>query len=390
MVIRNSKRRREVWFGGGAAAIVLTLGVAGCLRQASASADAPLWPGSRFSEGDRSRAMMRALAFVEHSASDTANFKAQASDYVYCFYSIATTARDARLRAEARRAGVVYAKKWAAMRGSLSPNASKEEVADMVFGWLPASLLGQRDDAIKAQLRKAAARFNAVEYLGFDPAAEAPPADIPAVCRYDGLQNLRGTKVCRKCARPLDMRSKYEIWEDALITTYSGDRYGIRLGGAYRDVIKWIPAMRPYPARSETTEATFGDILYALTHLVYTLNDYGHYRLPRDVLPDELTYLKENVGQAIAQHDPETMGELLDSLKSLGLTLSDPVIRSGMEYLLETQRSDGTWGAASEKDPYTLYHSAWTAIDGLKDCEWEGERLSFPELRDMLKNMQKR
>ena len=86
------------------------------------------------------------------------------------------------------------------------------------------------------------------------------------------------------------------------------------------------------------------------------------YLLPRDLLPQEFAYLKENLGEAIALHDPETMGEFLDTLKSFGLNRSDEVIRTGITYLLDTQRPDGTWSAPEEKDPYTLYHSAWTAL----------------------------
>ena len=117
------------------------------------------------------------------------------------------------------------------------------------------------------------------------------------------------------------------------------------------------------------------------------MNDYGKYLLPRDLLPQEFTYLKENLGEAIALHDPETMGEFLDTLKSFGLDESDEVIRTGITYLLDTQRADGTWGDPEQKDPYTLYHSAWTAIDGLKDSAWQGKGLSFPELRQLLDSM---
>ena len=105
------------------------------------------------------------------------------------------------------------------------------------------------------------------------------------------------------------------------------------------------------------------------------------------LLPQEFTYLKENLGEAIALHDPETMGEFLDTLKSFGLNGSDEVIRTGITYLLDTQRADGTWSDPKEKDPYTLYHSAWTAIDGLKDCRWQGEGLSFPQVRPLLDSM---
>jgi len=142
--------------------------------------------------------------------------------------------------------------------------------------------------------------------------------------------------------------------------------------------------MRPYLDRDQTSEPIFLDIIYAISHLAYTLNDYNRYRLPHDLLPRENEYLRRNLPQAIALKDPETMREFLDTLKSFGLNNSDEVIRQGVTYLLDTQRADGTWSPPEEKDPYTLYHSAWTGIDGLKECRWQGEGLSFPPVRGMI------
>jgi hypothetical protein len=365
------------------AATVLFGLLSGCTPYGSA----PLWPGSKYTEADRTKAMLRALDFIDRSASVPGNFQAQASDYVYCFYSIAATARDPELRAAAARLAPVYAHKWAKMRATIPPGTDYNELADLLAGWVSAALAGEDDANIKPQLRAAIAKYGPVEYLLFDPTKEPPPSDLPAPCRYDHAESPRGAKVCQKCGRPLVMRSKYEVWLDALITSYSGDRYGIPMGASYRDVVQWLPAMRPYPKPSEVSQGEFLDVLYALTHVIYTLNDYGKYQLPRDLMPQEFAYLKQNLGQAIALHDPETMGEFLDTLRSFGLDNSDEVIRTGVTYLLDTQRSDGTWSAPREKDPYTLYHSAWTAIDGLKECRWQGEGLSFPELRPLLEKM---
>lgn len=308
--------------------------------------------------------MLRALAYIDQSASKPANFAVYGTDYLYCFYSIAASARDPELIAAAERIGRRVAKRWAASHAVVTAGANADDVADLAFGWLAASQLGQDDGRIKPELRKAAARFTAIDYLLFDPAKEPPASDIPEMCPHDSVWNPRGATVCKKCGRTLKMRSKYDVWLDALITTYTGDRYGIQLGAPYREVLQWMPSMRPYRDRNQTNQAVFYDTIYALTHVVYTLNDYGQHLLPRDLLPQEYSYLRRNLGEAIALQDPETMGEFLDSLKSFGLNTSDDVIQSGMSYLLSTQRPDGTWSASSEKDPYTLYHSAWTGIDG--------------------------
>jgi hypothetical protein len=359
-----------------------------CLLAGCGAGDrAPLWPGSKYTEGDRQHAMMRALAYIAQSSRDPDNFAASGGDYMYCFYSLADTASDSRLRRAALVLSLESAKKWTKTHAVLPTGANADLVMDFASGWLTASKLGLDDSRIKPALRNAAAGFHPVDFLLFDPAHEPPPSDVPEDCRFDGAWNPRGSTVCRKCGRPLNMRSKYDVWLDALISAYTAQRYGIDIGVRYADVIQWMPTMRPYLERGQTTYPLFIDTVYSLTHVVYTLNDYNHYLLPRDLLPQEFSYLKRNLGEAIALNDPETMGEFLDSLKSFGMTTADPEIRTGITYLLDTQRADGTWSPADEKDRYTLYHSAWTGIDGLKDCRWPGHGLSFPELRPLLEKI---
>jgi hypothetical protein len=36
------------------------------------------------------------------------------------------------------------------------------------------------------------------------------------------------------------------------------------------------------------------------------------------------------------------------------------------------------------RDTYQRYHPTWTAIDGLRDYRWRGERLSFPRIKPLL------
>src|SRR5437763_1126339 len=115
--------------------------LAGCGSHSSP----PLWPGSKYTEADRSKAMLRALDYIDRSASDPANFAAQGSDYLYCFYSIAATASEPELRAAAARIAPGYARKWAAARSVIRPGIDQNELSDMIFGWLPASLIGESD-----------------------------------------------------------------------------------------------------------------------------------------------------------------------------------------------------------------------------------------------------
>ena len=145
----------------------------------------------------------------------------------------------------------------------------------------------------------------------------------------------------------------------------------VMLGAPYSQVIRWLPSMRPYRRRDEMTENDFYSTVYSITHVVYTMNDYSKYRLSPKSLPDEFAYLKSNLEESIRMHDPETMGEFLDTLKSLGMKDSDPLIRSGMDFLMSTQNPDGSWGDPKTDDIYLRYHPTWTAIDGLRDYKWQ-------------------
>ena len=53
------------------------------------------------------------------------------------------------------------------------------------------------------------------------------------------------------------------------------------------------------------------------------------------------------------------------------------MVRSGVEYLLASQNADGSWGDVHEPDVHKRYHTAWTAIDGLRDYSWS-ERTEWP------------
>jgi hypothetical protein len=184
--------------------------------------------------------------------------------------------------------------------------------------------------------------------------------------------------------------NRYEVWCYALMITYNSDRFGVRAGAPYADVIKWLPRMRPYRGRENGSNPDFIDTVYAITHLVYTLNDYSVYNLPPRLLPQEFEFLKANLKEAIAMEDPEMLGEFLDCLKSFGLKDSHKLIRMGMDYLLSQQNPDGSWGdVEAAEDIYLIYHSTWTAIDGLRDYAWRGEGLSFPKLKPLLEQWAK-
>lgn len=344
----------------------------------------PLWPGSRFTETDRRQAILRGLRFIYRTALVRQNFEDYGPDYLWCFYTLSMAVRDPQVRRMARRMGLERAHAWRSAHRSVSADADAATISNLAYGNDAAESLGVGDHEFKRQLVRAARHFKARDYLLFDPLKEPPPADVPADCKRCQATNARGALVCFVCKTPLVMRTRYDIWYDALITTYVGTRSGVHLGADYLDVLKWLPTLRPYRASPQNEGEEFHDTVYAITHIVYTLNNYSQYRLSPRLLVQEFEFLKTNLRAAIEADDADMLGEFMDSLRAFGLTTSDPLIRSGMEYYLSHQNRDGSWGDVSEKDIYMRYHPTWNAIAGLSEYAWAREGLSFPKVRPLL------
>lgn len=293
------------------------------------------------------------------------------------------TSRDAGLRQLARSRAKKLAECWGRAHPCVPPDASPELVLHFVLVRYALSRLGLRDVAFNEQIRTAIKRFSVQDLLGFDPVSEPPANDLPHACEC-GLKNQRGRTFCKQCRRRLQIQSRYRVWMRALAGTYVSERCGILLGASYLDVLKWLPKMRPYPVSADENVEFLRDAIYAVTHIVYTLNDYSTYRLRPSWLPLEFAFLKANVASACKRKDPEILGELLDSMKAFGLRASHPLITRGTKFLLAEQNEDGSWGDPDETIP-TRCHTTWTAIDGLRAYAWRGERLSRPEVRSILK-----
>ena len=327
----------------------------------------------------RDSAIRRGLAFIYQSACEPENFYSCGADYLCCFYCISATSSDPDFRQLARTLGKERARKWRQHYPNVPHDATAEDVVHFVFGSDAADRLGERHPAFKKDLRRIAGYFNNRDYLFFDPIQEPPPTDVPLECDC-GAPNPRGQKICRKCKNPLSMMSAYWVWLTALTRSYTGERYGIRLGASFADVLKWLPAMRPYPNPDKGDGWDFYWAIYAVTHLVYTLNDYSFYQLSPAWLPNEYAFLKRNLARVMEMDDPEILGELVDSLKAFGLPESNITMRRSLNYLLSSQNEDGSWGNPEATDIYERYHPTWTAIDGLREYAWRGERLSLPRL----------
>jgi hypothetical protein len=338
----------------------------------------------KFMAAERDQAILRGLEFLYRASCDSEYFDIYGYDLLFCFHCISSTSRDNTLRVEARKMGRERARHWRREHQSVPVDIDADGVVQFAFGSYAADRLGVRDKALKPQIRRAAARFTPEEYFWFDPTIEPPPDDVSEACSC-GTLNARGRKTCRECKKRLTMLGRYGVWIDALIRSYIGERYGIVLGAPYGEVIKWLPLMRPYRGADNGKNPDFYWTVYAITHVIYTLNDYNAYKLLPRWLPDEFEFLQTNLKEAVAGEDPEMMGEFLDSLKAFGLSDNHPLIRQGVEYVLSQQNEDGSWGNAESEDVYQRYHPTYTAIDGLRDYAWRGTKICFPKLKPLVK-----
>jgi hypothetical protein len=334
-------------------------------------------------QAERRRAIQRGMEFVYRTACEPENFDVYGFDYLFCFNWIFSTSKDKYLRDMALEMGQERARFWRRTHSALPRDIDADTITHFVFASDAADRLGFRDKAIKAEIRGAAEGFSARDYFWFDPVSEPPSRDVPESCEC-GADNPRGRRSCGSCKEPLTMMSRYEVWLVALIRSYVGERYGVKLGARYLDVLKWLPSLRPYCGPENGHYPDFVWAVYAVTHVVYTLNDYGVYNLSRNWLPYEFAFLKKHINEAITMEDPETMGEFLDSLKSFSLPDSHPLIRQGEEFILSRQNADGSWGEMDVDDIYDRYHPTIAALDGLRKYSWRGLGLSFPSVMPLL------
>jgi hypothetical protein len=177
--------------------------------------------------------------------------------------------------------------------------------------------------------------------------------------------------------------SRLRLWTLSLTSVFCGDRGGVPFGISYEEMMRWLPRMRAYHPPSRGV-ADFYDSVYAISHVVYTLNDYGVWLLDPRLLPHEFEYLTTHLGAALQLGDPDMVGEFLDSLRAFGLDGDDAHIAAGIEFLVATQNRNGSWGPQGEGAEYPRFHATWAALDGLRDFAWRGYGLSYPRLAPAL------
>ena len=225
----------------------------------------------------RLRAARRGLQLLRQLAKRPSTFARYGGHLLLAFYFIASTSHDAVLRRTALAAGRERARHWRRQWHLKPRRLDARTVCDEICASYAAGLMGIPDRRIRHQLEAAIARYEPRALLGFDPRLDIIPRNLPDDCEC-GAVNERGRRRCRKCRRTLSMRSKYSVLvpgadRDLLLRSLRTSL----AARAMRTFSACCQELRPYP-RPGTRHHR--DAVYAVTHIVYTLNDYNRVRLP--------------------------------------------------------------------------------------------------------------
>ncbi|UCG33592.1 MAG: hypothetical protein JSU68_02955, partial [Phycisphaerales bacterium] len=94
---------------------------------------------------------------------------------------------------------------------------------------------------------------------------------------------------------------------------------------------------------------------YDLTHEVFVAFNYGLQRTQDHFGPEELAYTREVlpalVRRYVNENNPDLTAEMISCMTYLGYH-GDDAYREGLDYLLDSQNANGTWGDYERYRPY--------------------------------------
>eukprot|EP01034_Spumella_vulgaris_P026895 gene26895-33544_t len=242
-----------------------------------------------------------------------------------------------------------------------------------------------------------------MELICFDPKSEQVPFTPTSHCRNCGVTHgskikkaARGArnssaaddsadrevrKSCKNCGVEAASVVDFSALTDALCWAYLFKCVGLDVdlhtpqADSLPKIIRLLPMVRTYSTLLELGEDFYKWQCYFITHLIYAFSDYGQHALRRQLFAEEFEFMATQMIIAIVQlRDPEIVGEFIHCLKILQYTEeSDPqlavIIRHGMDFLVETERSLGAEGlfVARSADFKDRYHASYCGAVGLLD-----------------------
>ena len=204
------------------------------------------------------------------------------------------------------------------------------------------------------QLQSLLQPMNSTQIFGFDPLHEHPT-------------DVAGDSVATSPFGATIVRSRWAFFSDALMIAYVCEQMNVSIPVTYIDILAHLDDLKPYVGVIQFEH--FVSQLNAIEHILYTLNDFGIHTLASAWLPQEFAFL-ENALVVAVEHlqNPGVVGELLDVI--LCFQPIDPQsvhLRKSVQFLLDTQASDGSWDDFNDpEDVYRYFQVTLQAMLGLR------------------------
>ena len=374
----------------------------------------------------RASAVNRGIEYIERISLDIGNFEDFGDQVIQLYYDIATVSgwneellrrrclmylekNAERWHYEARDKPwcdvptnptpqeiiAVIGSMYALERASLSSPYDKKEVSKFIVA---TSVDAVDDDTSSATPRavgeggEAASDDDDVPYdstvlIGWDPKNEPPPTNQSELCKDCGQRSDRDRKMCQTCGKQLDVVSNYRIFSNSLINTFYADNVAMPFGGHdYRTIFMHLPVLRPYKMWKFTdiTWDHFWQECYLVTHIIFTLSNWGELSLDAKLFVHEYEFIKRIISIHLEQNDVHLVAECLECLKILGDDDNDPKVREAMEWLLAAQDvNDGSWDPV-DASPYDKFHATMCACQTLMVHKRRGHGPGIVNVFDLL------
>ncbi len=303
---------------------------------------------------------------------------------VHCAANLSRTAADPWIALRARRLGRHAFTVWRRTHAA-DPASSPEVWGEWVRMYVGARALGIRSPKSLRYLATVAAAGGAEASNAYAIDKRGVFSNVPEACAC-GAENAPGTRICRNatCRRRLRHMSRFRAWCLTLTDGYCRARLGLDAQGRFAGALAAMALVRPYQLRNRYCLGDFYDAAYAVSHLVYALNDFGRFTLRRTWLPWEHAFLAGRIGSALDLEDVDLVGEFVDALRAFHEDADRPLVKAGFRFLLDTQHHDGSWTSRSADGDYARFHVVWAALDGIREFRWPRWGLSFPSLLPFL------
>jgi uncharacterized protein DUF6895 len=131
-------------------------------------------------------------------------------------------------------------------------------------------------------------------------------------------------------------------WQRAMFAEYY-DRFGL----AKPEALRSTPLAQGVISRRLPLDRFDDNASYDLTHEVFVAFDYGFQKTQKVLAAGDLAYAREVLPRLIDRYrerkNPDLLAEFVSCVTYLGWH-ADPSYRRGIDYLLDHQNPDGTWG----------------------------------------------